>query len=84
MFFSCAKVNEASDLAGKARLKIGKDQNLINNNQFKFCWIVDYPMYEFNVEKLIKLNFHIIRFHASRWHGGTERKGSIGYFGFSI
>ena len=48
LFFSCAKVNEASDLAGKARLKIAEEQNLINKNQFKFCWIVDYPMYEFN------------------------------------
>ncbi len=48
LFFSCAKVNEASDLAGKARLKIAEEQNLINKNQFKFCWIVDYPMYELN------------------------------------
>ena len=48
LFFSCAKVNEASDLAGKARLKIAEAQNLINKNQFKFCWIVDYPMYELN------------------------------------
>jgi len=56
LFFSCAKVNEASDLAGKARLKIGKDQNLINNNQFKFCWIVDYPMYELN-EKTNQIEF---------------------------
>ena len=56
LFFSCAKVNEASDLAGKARLKIGKDQNLINNNQFKFCWIIDYPMYELN-EKTNQIEF---------------------------
>ena len=56
LFFSCAKVNEASDLAGKARLKIAEEQNLINKNQFKFCWIVDYPMYELN-DKTNKIEF---------------------------
>ncbi len=56
LFFSCAKSNEASDLAGKARIKIGKDQNLINQNQYKFCWVVDYPMYELE-EKTNTLQF---------------------------
>ena len=46
VFFSCADELEASLLAGKARLKIGEDQNLINKNIFKFCWITDFPMYE--------------------------------------
>ena len=46
LFFCCAKHKAASELAGKARIKIAQDQNLINKNQFKFCWIVDYPMFE--------------------------------------
>ncbi len=46
VFFSCADEMEASLLAGKARLKIGEEQNLINKDLFKFCWIIDFPMYE--------------------------------------
>ncbi|MGB1036386.1 MAG: aspartate--tRNA ligase, partial [Candidatus Puniceispirillales bacterium] len=46
LFFSCAKENEAAHLAGKARVKIATDRGLIEENTFKFCWVVDYPMYE--------------------------------------
>ena len=46
LFFSCAKENEAASLAGKARVKIATDKKLIKENIFKFCWIVDYPMFE--------------------------------------
>ncbi len=48
LFFSCAMENEAADLAGKARIKIATEKNMIDENQFKFCWIVDYPMFEKN------------------------------------
>ena len=46
LFFSCAKENEAANLAGKARVKIANDRELIEHDIFKFCWVVDYPMYE--------------------------------------
>ncbi len=46
LFFSCASESEAADLAGKARVKIATDRELIEKNIFKFCWIVDYPMFE--------------------------------------
>ena len=46
LFFSCAKENDAASLAGKARVKIATDKKLIKENIFKFCWIVDYPMFE--------------------------------------
>ena len=48
LFFSCAKIKDAAELAGKARLKIAEEKKLINSNQFKFCWIIDYPMFEKN------------------------------------
>jgi len=48
LFFSCAMEKEAADLAGKARAKIAIEKNMIDENQFKFCWIVDYPMFEKN------------------------------------
>ncbi len=46
LFFSCASESEAANLAGKARVKIATDRELIEKNTFKFCWIVDYPMFE--------------------------------------
>ena len=46
LFFSCANENEAANLAGKARVKIANDRELIKHDIFKFCWVVDYPMYE--------------------------------------
>ena len=36
--------------AGAARTKVGEDLGLIDENRFEFCWIVDFPMYEFNDE----------------------------------
>ncbi len=46
LFFSCASESEAANLAGKARVKIATDRELIEKNIFNFCWIVDYPMFE--------------------------------------
>ncbi len=56
VFFACGKVEEAARLAGLARTKVGVDLDLIRDDEFKFCWIVDFPMYEYDeVEK--KLDF---------------------------
>ena len=46
VFFACAGADEAASLAGRARVKIGQDQKLIDNNQFRFAWIIDFPMFE--------------------------------------
>ena len=46
VFFACAKHGDAASLAGRARQRIGAEQGLIDENVFKFCWIVDFPMYE--------------------------------------
>lgn len=50
LFFACAPQAAAEKLAGAARQKIGHDLGLIEQNCFKFCWIVDFPMFEFNEE----------------------------------
>ncbi|WP_339864326.1 aspartate--tRNA ligase [Paremcibacter congregatus] len=56
VFFACGKAGDAAKLAGFARTKVGQDLDLINEDEFKFCWIVDFPMYEYDeVEK--KLDF---------------------------
>lgn len=46
VFFVCDTVAKATSLAGKARTKIAEDLDIIEKNEFKFCWIVDFPMYE--------------------------------------
>jgi len=46
VFFACAPADEAASLAGRARIKIGHDQGLIDQNAFRFAWIVDFPMFE--------------------------------------
>ena len=48
IFFTCGKISEVQKISALAREKIGKELNLIDENSFAFCWIVDYPMFEFN------------------------------------
>ncbi|MGC6440060.1 MAG: aspartate--tRNA ligase [Candidatus Puniceispirillaceae bacterium] len=55
-FFACATEADAASLAGRARVKIGQDQGLIDENTFRFCWIVDFPMYELD-EQTGKVEF---------------------------
>ncbi|WP_440938949.1 aspartate--tRNA ligase [Candidatus Pelagibacter sp.] len=46
IFLACGKLEEVEKITALARDKIGKDLDLIDENVFAFCWIVDYPMYE--------------------------------------
>ena len=46
IFFACAKGKEVYDIAAAARDKIAIDLDLVEKGVFKFCWIVDFPMYE--------------------------------------
>ena len=48
IFLACDKVKELEKITALARDKIAKDLNLIDENIFAFCWIVDYPMFEVN------------------------------------
>lgn len=50
VFFACSKVKEAAKIAGLVRIKLGQDLGLIANDIYKFCWIIDFPMYEFDEE----------------------------------
>ncbi len=56
VFLACGKVNEVEKITSQARDKIAKDLDLIDNNSFAFCWIVDYPMFEKD-EITNKINF---------------------------
>lgn len=46
VFFICDQKSVAQSIAGQLRTKLGQDLDLIEKNVFRFCWIVDFPMYE--------------------------------------
>ena len=46
VFFACGKKPEVEKILSQVRTKIARQLNLINDEKFSFCWIVDYPMYE--------------------------------------
>ena len=55
IFLACGKEKEIEKILSQARDKIAQDLDIINKDQFAFCWIVDYPMYEYdeNLKKII-------------------------------
>jgi aspartyl-tRNA synthetase len=55
-FFSAGKELQAAKLAGAARTRLGEQLGLINDDEFNFCWIVDFPMYEYD-EDAKKIDF---------------------------
>ena len=57
IFLSCGKKNDVEKILSVARNKIAQDLNLIDNDCFSFCWVVDYPMYEVDeITKKIKFS----------------------------
>src|SRR3954468_2640437 len=50
VFFAAGSKPEAERLAGAARMRIGRELGLVEEGAFRFCWIVDFPMYERNEE----------------------------------
>jgi aspartyl-tRNA synthetase len=56
IFFACAKQKEVERITALARDRIAKDLNLIDENIFAFCWVIDYPMFERD-EKTNKIEF---------------------------
>ena len=51
IFFSCDKEDNANKFAGLARKELGKRLNLIDENRYEFCWIVDFPYFEWNEDE---------------------------------
>jgi len=50
MFFVCNQPKTTVRIAGELRTKVGEMLGIIEENAFRFCWIVDYPLYEFDDE----------------------------------
>ena len=51
VFFACEKEAKAAKLAGAARIRIGNELGVSKTDGFEFCWIVDFPMYEWNEDE---------------------------------
>jgi len=51
VFFVAGKPKDFVKFAGLARAKVGEELGLIAKDRFEFCWIVDFPMYEWNEEE---------------------------------
>lgn len=51
LFFSAGEELAAAKLAGSARLRVGTELNVSKTEVFEFCWIVDFPMYEWNEDE---------------------------------
>ncbi|QZH76725.1 MAG: aspartate--tRNA ligase [Erythrobacter sp.] len=56
LFFAAGKEKDAAKLAGAARTRVGETLELIEPDCFKFCWIVDFPMFEYD-EDAKKVDF---------------------------
>ena len=50
-FFVAGLPKEFASFAGQARVKIGNELGLTQQDRFEFCWVVDFPMYEWNEEE---------------------------------
>ncbi|MEL6746589.1 MAG: aspartate--tRNA ligase [Pseudomonadota bacterium] len=50
VFFAAGDPKKFADFAGKARTRVGTELDLVDTEQFKFCWIVDFPMFEWDEE----------------------------------
>ncbi|KKC24538.1 aspartate--tRNA ligase [Sphingomonas sp. SRS2] len=50
VFFAAGKELPTAKLAGAARTRVGEELGLIEQGVFKFCWVVDFPMYEYDEE----------------------------------
>jgi aspartyl-tRNA synthetase len=56
MFFIADKAKEATSIAASVRDELGKQLELIDPDVFKFCWIVDFPMYELDDEGKVEFS----------------------------
>jgi len=50
-FFAAGKEEQAAKLAGAARTRVGEQLGLIEQDAYRFCWIVDFPFYEWNEDE---------------------------------
>jgi aspartyl-tRNA synthetase len=73
VFFAAGKKEEAEKFAGVVRTRIGQELGLIASGEFRFCWITDFPMFEWNEDEK-KIDFSHNPFSMPQ--GGLEALNS--------
>ena len=68
IFFIADNEKRATELAGQIRMELGKRLELIDNNVFQFCWIIDFPMFELDEHDNIAFSHNPF----SMPHGGLD------------
>lgn len=58
LFFTAGEHEKSCELLGFVREKVAKELNLIKNNEYKFVWIVDFPLFEFSLEENRLVSVH--------------------------
>ncbi len=56
IFFIADTEKRATELAGQIRTELGKRLDLINEDEFQFCWIIDFPMFELDDQNKISFS----------------------------
>ncbi len=51
VFFACGVPSKFADFAGRARTRVGTELKLVDEDRFEFCWIIDFPMFEWDEEE---------------------------------
>jgi aspartyl-tRNA synthetase len=51
VFFVCDEPPAVNRMSGDIRLKLGRDLDIVEKNVYRFCWVVDFPMYEFDPQE---------------------------------
>ena len=75
VFFAAGAKEDAQKFAGAVRTRLGNELGLIEENAFRFCWIVDFPMYEASEEKPGGIDFSHNPFSMPQ--GGLEALNSM-------
>ena len=77
LFFIADKKDEAARLAGIIRTELGERLELIGDDSYEFCWIVDFPMFEYNEEEKKDRLLAQPVFHASGRNGSFAGQKSL-------
>ena len=84
IFFIAGPPAEAAALAGRLRLHLADRLDLRREGCYEFCWVVDFPMYEWDAGTRLRGLFAQSVFHATGWHGYSGEPTAAGDQGISV
>ena len=85
IFFAAGKEAEAAKLAGLARTRVAESLDLIEKDAFRFCWIVDFPMFEYDEDaKKVDFSHNPFSMPQGGMEGGARDDGSARHTGVAV